>query len=137
MILRAKIPLRVSFNGGGTDVDPFCSSYGGIVISSAINKYVYASLEERKDKKIKVTSLDYDQTIEFKISDKIALTGNLNLVKAIINYFKPYKNGFNLNIHCDAPTGSGLGTSGCMGSMLIKLISKFKKKILIIIELLN
>jgi len=127
MILRAKIPLRISLNGGGTDVDPFCSTNGGIVISSAINKYVYASLEERKDKKVKITSLDYNQTIEFKISDKIALTGNLNLVKATINYFKPYKKGFNLNIHCDAPTGSGLGTSGCLGSMLIKLISKYKK----------
>jgi len=127
MILRAKIPLRISFNGGGTDVDPFCSSHGGVVISSTINKYVYASLEERKDKKIKISSLDYNQTIEFGISDKIALTGNLNLVKAIINQFKPYNNGFNLSIHCDAPTGSGLGTSGCLGSMLIKLISKYKK----------
>ena len=127
MILRAKIPLRISFNGGGTDVDPFCSTEGGIVISSTINKYVYASLEERTDKKIKITSFDYNQIIKFKINEKIALTGNLNLVKAIISYFKPFKKGFNISIHCDAPTGSGLGTSGCLGSMLIKLIADYKK----------
>ncbi len=35
--------------------------------------------------------------------------------------------GFNLNIYCDAPTGSGLGTSGCLGSMLVKLMAHFKK----------
>ena len=69
MILRAKIPLRISFNGGGTDVDPFSSTNGGVVISSTINKYVFASLEERKDKKIKITSLDYNQTIEFRITN--------------------------------------------------------------------
>lgn len=128
MILRAKIPLRISFNGGGTDVDPYCSKYGGSVISSTINKYVYASLEKRNDKKIKIVSFDYNQTIQFKINDTIALTGNLKLVKAIIQYFKPYNSGFNLNIHCDAPTGSGLGTSGCLGSMLIKLISVYKNE---------
>ena len=53
MILRSKIPLRISLNGGGTDVDPYCEKFGGVVVSSAINKYVYASLEERKTKKLR------------------------------------------------------------------------------------
>lgn len=127
MIFRAKIPLRISFSGGGTDVDPFCNQFGGNIISSTISKYVYASLEERRDEKIKIVSLDYNKTIKFNIKKEIALRGNLKLIKAIVNFFKPYKKGFNLYIHCDAPTGSGLGTSGCLGSMLIKLISEFKK----------
>ena len=67
MILRSKIPLRISLNGGGTDVDPYCEKFGGVVVSSAINKYVYASLEERKDKKIKIIPLDYNQIISFDI----------------------------------------------------------------------
>ena len=56
-ILRAKVPLRVSFNGGGTDVDPYCEKFGGIVLSSAINKYVHASLEKRSDNRIKIIHL--------------------------------------------------------------------------------
>ena len=49
-IIRGKIPLRISFCGGGTDVDPFCKDFGGAVITSAINKYVHVSIEKRKDK---------------------------------------------------------------------------------------
>lgn len=128
MILRAKIPLRISLNGGGTDVDPYCEKFGGVVVSSAIDKYVYTSLETRNDQKIKIISLDYNQTVSFNIKKKIAITGNLKLIKAIIDYLGPYKKGFNLSIHCDAPTGSGLGTSGSLGSMLVMLISEFKKK---------
>src|SRR5690348_11409628 len=30
-------PTRISLFGGGTDVEPFASEYGGIVISMAIN----------------------------------------------------------------------------------------------------
>ena len=127
MILRSRIPLRVSFSGGGTDVDPFCEEFGGSVISCTINKYVHAFLEQRRDKFIKINSFDYNQIIKFNIKDNIAYTGNLRLVKAVINQFKPFKKGFNLNIYCDAPTGSGLGTSGCLGSMLVKLMAHFKK----------
>ena len=32
MVIRAKAPLRVSFGGGGTDVEPFCVEQGGAVI---------------------------------------------------------------------------------------------------------
>lgn len=126
MLYRGKIPLRISFCGGGTDVDPFCEKFGGSVISSTIDKYVYITLEKRNDKIVKIQSLDYNQIIQFNINKKISTLGNLKLVKAIINFFRPYKNGFNLNIHCDAPTGSGLGTSGCLGSLLIKIIHEFK-----------
>ena len=128
MILRSKIPLRISLNGGGTDVDPYSEKFGGLVVSSAINKYVYASLEERKDQKIKIISLDYKQIVSFNIKKKIAITGNLKLIKAIIKHLGPFKKGFNLSIHCDAPTGSGLGTSGSLGSMLVMLLSKYKNK---------
>ncbi len=128
MILRSKIPLRISLNGGGTDVDPYSEKFGGIVVSSAINKYVYASLEERKDQKIKIISLDYKQIVRFNIKKKIAISGNLKLIKAIIKHIGPFRKGFNLSIHCDAPTGSGLGTSGSLGSMLVMLLSKYKNK---------
>ena len=39
-ILRGKIPLRVSFSGGGTDVDPFCEKYGSTVLTSTNAKII-------------------------------------------------------------------------------------------------
>lgn len=38
-IIKAKAPLRVSFAGGGTDIEPYLSDYGSYVLSGAINLY--------------------------------------------------------------------------------------------------
>jgi len=40
--MKAYAPLRISFAGGGTDVEPYCSEYGGAVISAAIKWYAVA-----------------------------------------------------------------------------------------------
>lgn len=32
MVIRGRAPLRVSFGGGGTDVEPFCLEQGGAII---------------------------------------------------------------------------------------------------------
>ena len=37
MVIRGRAPLRVSFGGGGTDVEPFCVEQGGAIIGSTIN----------------------------------------------------------------------------------------------------
>jgi D-glycero-alpha-D-manno-heptose-7-phosphate kinase len=47
-------PLRISFAGGGTDFPDFYEKYGGCVVSSAIDKYVYCIVKERFDDKIYV-----------------------------------------------------------------------------------
>ncbi len=47
-------PLRISFLGGGTDLGDFYREFGGCVLTSAIDKYVYCIVKERFDKKIYV-----------------------------------------------------------------------------------
>lgn len=39
---RACAPVRISFGGGGTDFEAFYSRFGGIVVSTTIDRYVYA-----------------------------------------------------------------------------------------------
>ena len=39
MVIRGRAPLRVSFGGGGTDVEPFCVEQGGAIIGSTIDVY--------------------------------------------------------------------------------------------------
>ncbi len=39
-----RTPLRISIGGGGTDLPSYYREHGGFVISAAINKYVYISL---------------------------------------------------------------------------------------------
>lgn len=52
-------PLRISFFGGGTDFPSFFMQEGGCVLSSAIDKYIFVSVKERFDKKLRV---GYTQT---------------------------------------------------------------------------
>ena len=52
----SKTPLRISFVGGGTDLPGFYQTYGGAVISTAIDKYVTVTVWARRDNKICVSS---------------------------------------------------------------------------------
>ncbi len=47
-------PLRVSFFGGGTDFPSFYRNEGGCVLSSAIDKYIFITIKERFDCKLRV-----------------------------------------------------------------------------------
>ena len=39
-----RTPLRISLGGGGTDLPSYYSRNGGIVISAAINRYIYVGI---------------------------------------------------------------------------------------------
>ena len=47
-----RTPLRLSFVGGGSDMPSFYQQEDGMVISTAIDKYVYVIVKERFDEKI-------------------------------------------------------------------------------------
>jgi len=52
-------PLRVSFFGGGTDFPSYFQKEGGCVLSTAIDKYIFVTIKERFDRKLRV---GYTQT---------------------------------------------------------------------------
>jgi D-glycero-alpha-D-manno-heptose-7-phosphate kinase len=47
-------PLRVSLFGGGTDFPAFYQEYGGCVLTSAIDKYIFVTIQKRFDDKLRV-----------------------------------------------------------------------------------
>ncbi|NMC52669.1 MAG: GHMP kinase, partial [Chloroflexi bacterium] len=47
-------PLRVSLFGGGTDFYSYFSQHGGCVLTAAIDKYIFVTIKQRFDKKIRV-----------------------------------------------------------------------------------
>lgn len=129
-IYRARAPLRISFCGGGTDVDPYPAERGGAVLSTTIDKYAWATLKPRTDKRMQVHSLDYDLVADYKVGkNKLAYDGELDIVKAVSNHFQP-KTGFDLFIHSDAPPGSGLGSSSTMTVALVGVMKEWLRETL-------
>jgi len=124
MIYRSKAPLRISFSGGGTDIEPYVSEFGGCVISTTINKYVYATLKPREDKEITIYSKDLGVTEKFTY----VVDGELKIVKSVMiymNMLKEFTEGFDLYIESDVPVGSGLGLSSSLSVCLIELFCKY------------
>lgn len=129
-ILRAKAPLRISFAGGGTDVDPYRSQFGGYTLSATIDKFAYVSCRPRNDDTIEVRSLDYDIVAKYSTKQAFLMDGELDLAKAVIAKLRrgTSAKGFDLFMHSDAPPGSGLGSSSTMVVALVSLFKEYFKR---------
>jgi D-glycero-alpha-D-manno-heptose-7-phosphate kinase len=128
-LYRAKVPLRVSFAGGGTDVPPFPERETGLVLSATINRYAHGTLRPRTDDRIKVQSYDLGMALEYGASDKVDYDGKLDLVKGAIRRVAQLETprGIDLFLHTAAPPGSGLGASSALVVNLIGLLRDFHK----------
>lgn len=124
MEVRSRAPLRISFAGGGTDIEPYLSEKGGVVLSTTINRYSFGTLIPRTDQEIQVESLDVELFAKFIASQKLDFNGQLDLVKAVLRKFEGWKQGFSLFLHSDAPPGSGLGSSS---TMVVTILGLFRQ----------
>ena len=97
-------PLRISLFGGGTDFSSFFMEEAGCVLSAAIDKYIFVTIKERFDSKLRI---GYTQTEMVDEIDQI----NHELIRESLRV---------TGIHCgveittmgDIPSeGSGLGSS--------------------------
>lgn len=129
-IVITKTPLRVSFFGGGTDIEHYYKHEDGMVVSTAINKYVYVTAKQHS-KLFRINyRLNYSKTENCtKINDI-----KNNIVRECLKFLK-IRNPLYISVISDIPDKSGLGSSSsfCVGLLncLHKLIGKkvSKKKL--------
>ncbi len=50
-----RTPLRISFGGGGTDLRSFYGKERGAILSTAINKYIYITVNQKFDRRIRAS----------------------------------------------------------------------------------
>ncbi len=97
-------PLRISFFGGGTDFPSFFMEEGGCVLSSAIDKYIFVTVKERFDKKLRI---GYTQTEMVDSVDQI----QHELIREALRITGIHQ-GIEVTTMGDIPSeGSGLGSS--------------------------
>ena len=125
MIIRSRAPLRLGFAGGGTDVSPYCDVHGGYVLNATIDRYAYATLKTRDDSVVRFVAADQQIEVDAPASPTFELNGKLNLHKAVYNHMVEHFNhgkpvALELSTFCDAPVGSGLGSSSTLVVVMIK-----------------
>jgi D-glycero-alpha-D-manno-heptose-7-phosphate kinase len=109
-------PVRLDLAGGWTDVPPFVDREGGLVINAAIDRHVRVEVS-RRSSGVLLHAEDLDETLEVATVHDLAPTGVLALLQAAVTRFVP-EGGVELRTRTDAPLGSGLGTSGALGTAL-------------------
>jgi len=129
VIVRARAPLRLGLAGGGTDVSPYCDTFGGYVLNATIDRYAYAVIKT-VDKPV-VRFVATDQQVEKckAITEPLLLNGKLDLHKAVYNeMIQRYNAGqpipLELSTFCDAPAGSGLGSSSTLVVVMIRAFAE-------------
>jgi D-glycero-alpha-D-manno-heptose-7-phosphate kinase len=100
----SRTPLRMSFVGGGSDLPAFYRQFGGAVVSTAINQFVYITVNKKFDEKIRVS---YSRTEEARSVARIRHP----LVREAMRLVK-VDGGVEITSIADIPgRGSGLGSS--------------------------
>ena len=118
----ATAPLRLDFAGAWTDVPPFSAREGGVVVNAAIGLHTHVALTIG-GKLLRLVAEDLGQTLECANSGGLVLDGKLDLLKAALRRF-PVLGAFTLTTRCDAPLGSGLGSSGALDVALVAALTR-------------
>jgi len=125
MLIRARAPLRLGLAGGGTDVSPYCDVHGGYVLNATIDRYAYAIIKPTDGRHARFVAADQDIQVERELAARYPLDGRLNLHAAVYNRIVNDFNGgqplaVELTTFCDAPAGSGLGSSSTLVVVMIR-----------------
>jgi D-glycero-alpha-D-manno-heptose-7-phosphate kinase len=130
MIYRSKAPLRLGLAGGGSDVSPYSDIHGGAVLNATIDLYAHCTIEETTAGSVVIRALDLNKEVSYRSSLNLPVDGNLDLHKGVYNRIvrdfgikKPLS--FTITTYCDAPPGSGLGSSSTMVVAILKAFTKW------------
>lgn len=114
----SRTPLRMSFVGGGSDLPAYYRRFGGAVLSTAIDKYVYVSVNRKFDGGIR---LAYSKTEEVERLDQI----EHRLLRATFEMLG-VEGGVEVTTTADIPSrGTGLGSSSSFTVGLIQAMEAY------------
>jgi D-glycero-alpha-D-manno-heptose-7-phosphate kinase len=119
-LIITKTPFRVSFCGGGSDLPSFYERYGGCVLSTAINKYMYISIHPYFEPRL--TVLKYSKT---EIVDDVSQIEHA-MFNCVMN--DAGVSGVEITSTADVPSGTGLGSSSAFAVGLLHTIACYQGK---------
>jgi D-glycero-alpha-D-manno-heptose-7-phosphate kinase len=130
VIVRCRAPLRLGLAGGGTDVSPFCDNFGGAVLNATIDLYAHCTIEPSPDRKIHFVASDRQQALDLDLVPEFPIERQLSLHLAVYNRIvRDYNRGKSLPVTvttcCEAPAGSGLGSSSTLVVAMVQAYAEY------------
>ncbi len=127
MLLIARSPVRISFGGGGTDLPAYYEQFGGAVVNTAINRYVYAIISSGAEDTLQIISSDFRVFYRHVGRAEMQPEGELGLAKAILREFGDY-DGLDIFLSSQVPPGTGLGSSGAVAVCIVTALAAYQDR---------
>ncbi len=116
--------------GGGTDLQPYWSKYGGVVLNATIDQYAYCMIEPSREWTFKSVDLGVEEKRDFHSSDFLTYAYSTSSLKLLINTYQYLTNRVNrepvkITTYVEAPPGSGLGSSSALVVAVVAAITEY------------
>ena len=119
-VFRASAPLRLDFAGGWTDVPPWSTREGGLVVSAAIGLRAHAEVRPG-GAGYRLRAEDLGEHADLPDQAALATAGPLPLLRAGLRLLPIGPCA--LSTRCDAPAGCGLGSSGALDVAIVAALA--------------
>ncbi len=118
----SQTPFRMSFFGGGTDMEEYFKEYGGAVLSTSFDKYCYVNVRHLP------RFFDYSTEVSYSKTERVTSVNDLQH-PAIRNAMKMLDmHEIRLTYEADLPARSGLGTSSSFAVGMLNAFYALKGK---------
>jgi D-glycero-alpha-D-manno-heptose-7-phosphate kinase len=118
-VIISRTPTRISFTGGGSDMATYYRRHGGAVITTAIKRFVYITVNTRFDNRLR---LSYSKTEEVDRTSQI----EHRLVRAVLEQ-QQIEGGIEITSVADIPSrGTGLGSSSSFTVGLLNVLHAYQ-----------
>ena len=120
----SRTPVRVSFCGGGTDVDWFASSEpnGGMVTSLALDRHIHVTVNRRFDDRVRVSYSSMELVDDFEDLEHELVRETMRMTGVT--------SGVEITTIADIPSrGTGLGSSSAVTVGLLNALHRFAGRV--------
>ena len=121
--------MRISLAGGGTDFPAYYRRFGGLVVSAAIDKYVYVIISPNGSGSLQISSSDYSTFFRHSGDGELSPDGKLRYARAFLREFD-IRAWHSLFMASEIPPGSGLGSSSALAVALTKGFQAMNNQVL-------
>jgi D-glycero-alpha-D-manno-heptose-7-phosphate kinase len=119
-MIMTRTPLRISLGGGGTDLPSYYREFGGFVISAAINKYVYISINR---------SFFPGYFLKYSVTEHAETRHEIrhSLLRTALE-MHDVPRPLEIVSVADVPAGTGLGSSGSFLVGVVHALCAYKRQ---------